>query len=64
MILLGLVGEVTDVNGSFIRNLLNDGYLPVIAPIGVDENGIVYNVNADIAAGPIALLSMPQNWFI
>ena len=52
--LLGLVGEVTDVNGSFIRNLLNDGYLPVIAPIGVDENGIVYNVNADIAAGPIA----------
>jgi acetylglutamate kinase len=52
--LLGLVGEVTDVNGSFIRNLLNDGYLPVIAPIGVDENGTVYNVNADIAAGPIA----------
>ena len=52
--LLGLVGEVKDVNGSFIRNLLNDGYLPVIAPIGVDENGIVYNVNADIAAGPIA----------
>ena len=45
---------MTDVNGSFIRNLLNDGYLPVIAPIGVDENGIVYNVNADIAAGPIA----------
>ena len=52
--LLGFVGEVTDVNGSFIRNLLNDGYLPVIAPIGVDENGIVYNVNAVIAAGPIA----------
>ena len=52
--LLGFVGDVTDVNGSFIRNLLNDGYLPVIAPIGVDENGIVYNVNADIAAGPIA----------
>jgi acetylglutamate kinase len=52
--LLGLVGDVTDVNGSFIRNLLNDGYLPVIAPIGVDENGTVYNVNADIAAGPIA----------
>lgn len=52
--LLGFVGDVTDVNGSFIRNLLNDGYLPVIAPIGVDENGTVFNVNADIAAGPIA----------
>ncbi len=51
---LGLVGEVIDVNASFIKNLLRDGYLPVIAPIGVDENGIVYNVNADIAAGPIA----------
>lgn len=51
---LGLVGEVIDVNASFIRNLLNDGYLPVIAPIGVDAEGTVYNVNADIAAGPIA----------
>jgi acetylglutamate kinase len=51
---LGLVGEVTSVNSSFIKNLLNDGYLPVIAPIGVDDKGIIYNVNADIAAGPIA----------
>jgi len=51
---LGLVGEVTDVNSSFIRNLLKDGYLPVIAPIGVDDEGTIYNVNADIAAGPIA----------
>ncbi|MBU2584053.1 MAG: acetylglutamate kinase [Bacteroidetes bacterium] len=51
---LGFVGEVTDVNSSFVKNLLKDGYLPVIAPIGVDENGTVYNVNADIAAGSIA----------
>jgi acetylglutamate kinase len=51
---LGLVGEVTEVNSSLIKNMLNDGYLPVIAPIGVDEEGTVYNVNADIAAGPIA----------
>jgi acetylglutamate kinase len=51
---LGFVGEVVDVNSSFIKNLLRDGYLPVIAPIGVDESGTVYNVNADIAAGPIA----------
>jgi len=51
---LGLVGEVTSVNSSFIVNLLKDGYLPVIAPIGVDDKGIIYNVNADIAAGPIA----------
>lgn len=51
---LGLVGEVIDVNTTLIKNLLRDGYLPVIAPIGVDENGTVYNVNADIAAGSIA----------
>lgn len=51
---LGLVGEVKDINSAFIRKLLNDGYLPVIAPIGVDNDGTIYNVNADKAAGPIA----------
>ena len=51
---LGFVGEVIDVNTTLIKNLLRDGYLPVIAPIGVDENGTVHNVNADIAAGSIA----------
>lgn len=51
---LGLVGEITNVNETFIKNLLKDGYLPVIAPIGVDEEGTIYNVNADIAAGNIA----------
>jgi acetylglutamate kinase len=51
---LGFVGEVANVNSSFIKNILNHGYLPVIAPIGVDENGTIYNVNADIAAGSIA----------
>ena len=51
---LGFVGEVVDVNASFIKNLLRDGYLPVIAPIGVDDSGTVYNVNADVAAGSIA----------
>jgi acetylglutamate kinase len=51
---LGFVGEVTGVNASLVRNLLSDGYLPVIAPLGVDESGTVYNINADIAAGEIA----------
>ncbi|MEW6702811.1 MAG: acetylglutamate kinase [Bacteroidota bacterium] len=51
---LGFVGEVVNVNRTLIKNLLKDGYLPVIAPIGVDDNGTVYNVNADIAAGSIA----------
>jgi len=51
---LGLVGEVIDVNESLIKNLLKDGYMPVIAPMGVDKFGNVYNVNADLAAGSIA----------
>jgi acetylglutamate kinase len=51
---IGLVGEVIGVNETLINNLLKDGYLPVIAPLGVDVNGTVYNVNADIAAGSIA----------
>lgn len=51
---LGLVGNVVNVNPSLINNLLRDGYLPVIAPLGVDKEGTIYNVNADAAAGPIA----------
>ncbi|PKL83685.1 MAG: acetylglutamate kinase [Ignavibacteriae bacterium HGW-Ignavibacteriae-3] len=51
---LGLVGDIVDVNPLLIKNLLREKYLPVIAPIGIDEIGTVYNVNADIAAGAIA----------
>ncbi|MFC4768299.1 acetylglutamate kinase [Effusibacillus consociatus] len=51
---LGLVGEVVSVNSSFLTQLLDAGVVPIIAPIGVDENGVRYNVNADSAAGAIA----------
>ncbi|PJA96830.1 MAG: acetylglutamate kinase [Ignavibacteriales bacterium CG_4_9_14_3_um_filter_34_10] len=51
---LGLVGEIVDINSGLINNLLQNGYLPVIAPLGVDDMGVVYNINADIAAGNIA----------
>lgn len=51
---LGLVGEIENVNDRFLANLMKDGYLPVIAPVGVDDKGAVYNVNADIAACHIA----------
>ena len=51
---LGLVGEVTDVNTSFLDLLLNNGIMPVIAPIGVNDAGEPYNVNADIAAASVA----------
>lgn len=51
---LGLVGEVTSINTSFINLLLKEGMMPVISPIGVGPEGEVYNINADLAAGSIA----------
>jgi acetylglutamate kinase len=51
---LGLVGEVTSVNGAFLNLLLKEGTMPVIAPIGVGSEGELYNINADLAAGSIA----------
>ena len=51
---IGFVGEVADVRAHVLRDLIDDGYLPVIAPIGVDEDGQGYNINADTAAAAIA----------
>lgn len=51
---IGLVGKVKKVNPQIIELLDSDKYIPVIAPIGVDEDGITYNINADTAAGKIA----------
>jgi len=51
---LGAVGVVERVNSQLIHQLTQSGFIPVIAPVGVDENGGVYNINADLAAGAIA----------
>ncbi len=51
---LGLVGEITGVNTVYLNLLLNNGIMPVIAPIGVNEAGEVHNINADVAASAIA----------
>lgn len=50
----GCVGEVQEVDPSLIQSLINDGFIPVIAPIGKDEEGTTYNINADYAAVAIA----------
>ncbi|VAW37580.1 Acetylglutamate kinase [hydrothermal vent metagenome] len=50
----GHAGDVEEVNPKVIRTLEDNGFIPVIAPIGCDKNGKSYNVNADIAAGKIA----------
>jgi len=51
---IGLVGEVQRANTELIDTLLEKNYIPVIAPIGVGENGEAYNINADIAASEVA----------
>jgi acetylglutamate kinase len=51
---IGFVGEVAEVRTEIIRDLMAAGYLPVIAPIGVDDAGQSYNINADTAAAAIA----------
>jgi acetylglutamate kinase len=51
---LGLVGEVKSVDTHLIQTLMDNDFVPVIAPIGVDEAGNTYNINADYAAVAIA----------
>ena len=52
---LGFVGEPTRIDSSIIKNLLNEHFIPVVSPMGLDENGQVYNINADTAAGALAI---------
>jgi len=51
---LGFVGEIVAVDERVLLALERDGFTPVIAPTGVDEAGVTYNINADLAAGAIA----------
>ena len=51
---IGYVGEVTEVNEQIIYDLLEKDFLPIICPVGMDENYHTYNINADDAACAIA----------
>ena len=46
----GCVGDVKEVDTSLIESLINNDFIPVIAPIGKDDKGVTYNINADYAA--------------
>ena len=52
---LGHVGEITRVDTTLIKNLLDLHYIPVIATVGMDDAGSAYNINADTAAAEIAI---------
>ncbi|MBF0210709.1 MAG: acetylglutamate kinase [Desulfamplus sp.] len=50
----GMVGRVSKINPEIIHTLTDKGFIPVIAPVGVGENGETYNINADLVASKIA----------
>ena len=52
---IGLVGEVIGVDAAPIDALLDAEFLPVVSPIAADDQGVTHNVNADVAAGEIAV---------
>jgi len=51
---IGHVGEVASIDSAVVDMLVNSDFIPVIAPIGVGENGQSYNINADLVAGKLA----------
>jgi acetylglutamate kinase len=51
---IGHVGEVSAINTDVLDMLRNSDFIPVIAPIGVDDEGNSYNINADLVAGKVA----------
>ncbi len=52
---LGYVGDVVNVNAKVIDDVIDAGYIPVVATVGVDEDGHSYNINADTAASQLAM---------
>lgn len=52
---MGFVGEVRRINPQIIETVIENGYIPVIAPIGIDEQQQTYNINADMVAAAVAV---------
>ena len=51
---IGHVGEVSSIDPAVVNMIAHGGFIPVIAPIGVGEDGRSYNINADLVAGKVA----------
>ena len=51
---LGFVGEIDDIDTNLIETIINNKYIPIIATVGCDSLGNIYNINADTAAAKIA----------
>ena len=51
---LGFVGKPKKVDAKLLKEIIKEDFIPVIVPMGLDEKGVAYNINADTAAGAIA----------
>ena len=51
---LGYVGKPTKINELLIKNLIKENFIPVVSPMGIDQEKQAYNINADTAAGALA----------
>ncbi len=51
---LGYVGDIKKINAKVILDVIEKGYIPIISTVGCDENGDIYNINADTVAAKIA----------
>lgn len=51
---IGFVGDITQIDPAVVKALQDDQFIPVISPIGFGEDGLAYNINADVVAGKIA----------
>ncbi|MAH18159.1 MAG: acetylglutamate kinase [Acidimicrobiaceae bacterium] len=51
---LGFVGKITDIAPHLLKTLIEDGQIPVVSTLGIDDKGQSYNINADTAAGALA----------
>jgi acetylglutamate kinase len=60
----GFVGDILSVNPELIFMLMEKKFLPVIAPLACDENGVIYNINADTVASAIAVALQADKWII
>ncbi|MEA3423051.1 MAG: acetylglutamate kinase, partial [Bacillota bacterium] len=61
---IGHVGNVDEINTEFLNMLLKNEYLPIISPIGFDNEGNTYNINADDVASEIAMSMNAEKLFL
>ncbi len=61
---LGFVGEVTSVDTTVVKRLIEDNIIPVIYPLGIGRDGNIYNVNADDVASEIAIALKAEKYVL